>query len=311
LKGPPVVYNDRVNLIGVLNPIPTPFDSRDQVDVARLRAALGRWLATPLAGFVILGSTGEAALLDELEADRVVSTAREVVPADRTFLVGTGRESTRATIAATRRAAALGADGVLVRTPGFYKAQMSERAFVRHYTAVADASAVPVLLYNFTAVTGVTIPAAAVATLAEHPNIVGMKESNSDVARIAELAAAVPLSFTVVAGSGSTFLGALGAGARGGILALSAVLPGACVELFELFRAARFEEAESLQARLLPVARFFGGTHGIPGLKAALKIAGCDIGDPRPPLMPLDAAGLRELTDVLSLFHEAHGHVAS
>jgi 4-hydroxy-2-oxoglutarate aldolase len=300
-----------MDLTGVLNPIPTPFDSRDQVDVARLRAALGRWLATPLSGFVILGSTGEAALLDEAEADRVISTARQAVPADRAFLVGTGRESTRAAIEATRRAAALGADAVLVRTPGFYKAQMSERAFVRHYTAVADASPVPVLLYNFTAVTGVTIPVAAVATLAGHPNIVGMKESNGDVARIAELAAAVPPSFTVVAGSASTFLGALGAGARGGILALSAALPDACVRLLHLFRAGLIEEAQALQEQLLPVARLFGTTHGIPALKAALNIAGYDIGDPRPPLLPLDGGGIRELTDVLAVFPEAHGHVAS
>ena len=300
-----------MNLTGVLNPIPTPFDSRDQVDGARLRAALGRWLTTPLSGFVILGSTGEAALLDEAEADRVVSIARQVVPPDRTFLVGTGRESTRATIEATRRAAALGADAVLVRTPGFYKAQMSERAFVRHYTAVADVSPVPVLLYNFTAVTGVTIPVAAVAMLSGHPNIVGMKESNSDVGRIAELAAAVPASFTVVAGSGSTFLPALGAGARGGILALSAALPEACVRLFALFRDGQIQEAQVLQEQLLPVARFFGTTHGIAGLKAALNIAGYDIGDPRPPLLPLDAGGIRALTDVLAPFHEAHGHVAS
>jgi 4-hydroxy-2-oxoglutarate aldolase len=128
-----------MNLAGVLNPVPTPFDGGGDVDVVRLRLALGRWLAAPLSGFVILGSTGEAALLDEDESDRVVAAARDVVPADRTFIVGTGRESTRATVSATRRAAALGADAVLVRTPGFYKAQMTTPAYVRHYTAVADA----------------------------------------------------------------------------------------------------------------------------------------------------------------------------
>jgi len=83
------------------------------------------------------------------------------------------------------------------------------------------------------------------------------------------------------------------------------------VELFELFRAGRLQEADALQARLLPVAKFFGTTHGIAGLKAALNAAGYDIGDPRPPLLRLDAAGLQMVTDVLSLFHEAHGHVAS
>jgi len=300
-----------MNLAGVLNPIPTPFDSRGEVDLARLRAALGRWCASPLAGVVVLGTTGEAAFLDEDESLRVIVAARDAVPADRTFIVGTGRESTRATIAATRRAAESGADAVLVRTPGFYKSQMTSEAYVRHYRSVADASPVPVLLYNFTAVTGVTIPVEAVAALAAHPNIAGMKESNGDVARIGELVAAVPPTFNVVAGSASTFLGAIDAGARGGILALSAVLPEACVRLLELARGGREDEARALQARILPLAKLFGATYGIPGLKAALNLAGYDIGDPRPPLTPLGAAAIPELTAALSLFPEAHLHVAS
>jgi len=127
-----------MNLSGVLAPVPTPFDDRDQVDARKLTAAFARWVKGPLTGFVILGSNGEAALMDEEESDRVIAVAREAVPRDRTFLVGTGRESTRATIAATKRAAALGADAVLVRTPGFYKSQMTTAAFVRHYTAVAE-----------------------------------------------------------------------------------------------------------------------------------------------------------------------------
>jgi 4-hydroxy-2-oxoglutarate aldolase len=300
-----------MDLTGVLNPIPTPFDERGDIDTGRLRAALTYWLSTPLTGFVVLGSTGEAALVDEDESDRVVSVAREVVPHTRTFLVGTGRESTRATVAATRRAAALGADGVLVRTPGFYKSQMTLAAFVQHYTAIAEASPVPVLLYNFTAVTGVTIPSGAVAELARHPNIVGMKESNSDVSRIAELVAAVPPSFRVVAGSASTFLDALGVGAAGGILALSAVLPRACVQLLELARTTRVDEARALQARLLPLAKLFGATYGIAGLKAALALSGCDVGDPRGPLSPLPADRRREIAAALSSFEETYRHVAS
>src|SRR5712691_6161496 len=161
-----------MKLSGVLTPIPTPLDHRDEVEPGKLRAALTRWLTTPLTGFVILGSNGEAALLDEDESDRVVSAAREMVPKGRTFIVGTGRESTRAAIDATKRAAALGADAVLVRTPGFFKTQMTSDVFVRHYTAVADASPVPVLLYNFTAVTGVNLPVDAVSRLAGHPNII-------------------------------------------------------------------------------------------------------------------------------------------
>jgi len=299
-----------MNLTGVLNPIPTPFDSRGDVDLVRLADALRRWLASGLSGFVILGSTGEAALLDEDESDRVMAGARDVVPPDRTFIVGTGRESTRATVSATKRAAALGADAVLVRTPGFYKAQMTTQAFVSHYTAVADASPIPVLLYNFTAVTGVTIPVAAVAALAAHPNIAGMKESNGDVPRLADLVAAVPRTFSVIAGSASTFRDALEAGARGGILALSSVLPDACVRVFELWRAGRDEEARRLQAQLIPPAKLFGTTYGIAGLKAALNLTGYNIGEPRPPLVPLAAPGIRELADALASFPEAHLHVA-
>jgi 4-hydroxy-2-oxoglutarate aldolase len=195
--------------------------------------------------------------------------------------------------------------------PGFYKSQMTSETYVRHYRSVADASPVPVLLYNFTGVTGVTIPVEAVAALAAHPNIAGMKESNGDVARIAELVAAVPPRFTVVAGSASTFLGAIAAGARGGILALSAVLPEACVRLLDLARGGRDDEARALQARILPLAKLFGSIYGIPGLKAALNLAGYDIGDPRPPLTPLGEAAMPELTAALSLFPEAHLHVAS
>jgi 4-hydroxy-2-oxoglutarate aldolase len=300
-----------MNLSGVLTPIPTPFTDNDEADVDRLRAALTHWVKTPLAGFVVLGSNGEAALLDEDESDRVVGAARDVVPRGRAFIVGTGRESTRATIHATRRAASLGADAVLVRTPGFFKSQMTTAVFVAHYQAVANAAPVPVLLYNFTAVTGVTLPIEAVAQLSDHPNIVGMKESNGDVPRVADLISATPSDFNVLAGSAATFHEALRVGASGGILALGSVLPEACVRLFELTKAERLEEARALQQELIPIAKLLGGTYGVPALKAALKLVGCDVGYPRPPLLPLHEAAVSELADALSPFHEFHGHVAS
>jgi 4-hydroxy-2-oxoglutarate aldolase len=173
-----------MDLTGVFAPLPTPFDDRDEVDVARLRAAFPRWIESPLAGFVVLGSSGEAVLMDDDECDRVVETARAMVPGGRTLIAGTGRESTRAAVRAARRAAELGADAVLVRTPSFFKSQITHDALVRHYTAVADASPVPVLLYNFTALTGVNLLPATAASLARHPNIAGIKESGSDIGQI-------------------------------------------------------------------------------------------------------------------------------
>jgi 4-hydroxy-2-oxoglutarate aldolase len=237
-----------MKLAGVLAPLPTPFADDDRLDVVRLRRAVAWWVASPLTGFVVLGSNGEAVLMDDDECDRVLDEARALVPPHRPLIAGTGRESTRAAIRAAKRAADLGADAVLVRTPGFFKSQMTGDAFVRHYTAVADASPVPVLLYNFTAVTGVNLLPATVARLAEHPNIVGMKESGSDISQIAELVASVPETFRVLAGSGSTFFAALCAGVAGGILALAALLPEPCVRLFELVQAQRYDEISRAHA---------------------------------------------------------------
>jgi 4-hydroxy-2-oxoglutarate aldolase len=271
---------------GIFTPIVTPFTTDDSIDEGALRRNVDRWMKTPLTGLVVLGSNGEAAQLDDVEADRVVEIVRERVPSDRPLIAGTGRESTKATIAATARAAAAGVDAVLVRTPSFFKAQMSAEIFVRHYTEVADASPVPVLLYNVTMFTGVTLPLEAVERLAAHPNIVGMKESGGDISYISELVTRTPDDFTVLAGSATTFFHALCAGCDGAILALAALLPDACVRMQALVRDDRLAEARALQHWIMPLARSVGGTYGVAGLKAALDLTGYNGGLPRPPLRP-------------------------
>ena len=293
-----------MNFAGVFAPIPTPFDEQDRVDTARLKTALQKWMATSLDGVVVLGSNGEAALMDDFESDQAIVAARDVVPPSRRFIVGTGRESTQAAIRASKRAAEHGADAVLVRTPGFFKTQMTNDAFVRHYTAVADASPVPVLLYNFTAVTGVNLLPAAVARIATHPNVVGMKESGGDIGQIADLVASTPATFSVIAGTAGTFYPALTVGAVGGILALANVLPDPCTKLFTLTKAGRHEEAAALQRRITPMAKLLGQQYGVPGLKAALRLIGYDVGVPRPPLAPLPDAAVAALRDALAQFEE-------
>lgn len=274
---------------GVLTPIVTPFTAQDEVDAGALRRNVAKWVATPLHGIVVLGSNGEAPQLDEGEADRVIGIVREAVPESKWLLAGTGRESTKATIAATRRAAALGADAALVRTPSFFKPQLTADIFVRHYTEVADASPIPVLLYNVTMFTGVSLPVEAVEKLATHLNIVGMKESGSDVGQIAELVARTPDDFTVLGGSATTLLFSLSAGCDGAIVALAMLVPELCVELWTLVRDGKFQEAHALQRRLMPLARSIGGQHGVPGVKAALDAMGYEGGYPRPPLRPVPA----------------------
>jgi 4-hydroxy-2-oxoglutarate aldolase len=247
----------------------------------------------------VLGSNGEAPQLEDAEADWMIDIVRSEVPRERPLIAGTGRESTRATIAATRRAASAGVDAVLVRTPSFFKPQMNADAFQRFYLEVAEASPVPVLLYNVTMYTGVNLAPDVVASLAEHPNIVGIKESGSDIGQIAEFVARTPDNFCVLAGSAATLVHALCAGCDGAVLALAAILPREVITMAALVDEGRIDEARALQRRVMPLARAIGGQHGVAGLKAALALMGFAAGDPRAPLVPVAPAVVDMLRDQL------------
>jgi len=266
-----------MNLAAVFPPMATPF--RDgKVDAPSIVFNVERWIHAGTGGVVALGSNGEAPFLSEEESDRVIAAAREGVPRDKTLIAGTGREGTPATIDATRR----------------------------HYTAVADASPVPVLLYNFTAVTGVNITADAVARLAEHPNIAGIKESGSDMAQVSAFLDATPrASFAVIAGSAPTLFPALALGALGAILAVAGVAPELCVRIYDAVRAGRYDEARELQKRLTPLARLVTTAHGVPGLKAAMDLAGYRGGPPRMPLTPAPPEAVDQIRAELAHLREA------
>ena len=294
---------------GIYTPIVTPFTADGEIDDRAIANNVDRYLKSPLTGLVVLGSNGEAAQLEDEEADRVIAIVRERVPRGRPMLVGTGRESTRATIAACKRAAALGADAVMARTPSFYKPQMTSEAFIRHYTEVADGSPVPLLLYNVTMYTGVNLLPDAVEKLSEHPNIAGLKDSGNDMLQISDYLTRAKPGFTVLAGAAPTLFNAATLGVHGAVLALAGLAPELCAELFELVRAGRIEEARGLQRRLMPVARSIGPIYGVPGLKAALDLVGLNGGIPRPPLRPVASAVveiLREQLTTLGLMREEH-----
>jgi 4-hydroxy-2-oxoglutarate aldolase len=291
-----------MNLRTVFPPMPTPFDD-GEVDARAIRHNIERWVKEGLGGALVLGTNGEAPLLDDDEADRVVDAAREAMPRERTLLAGVGRESTRATIAAARRAASLGADAVVVRTPSLYRAQVPTAALLTHYTAIADASPVPVVLYNFPAFTGVNLTADLVGRIAEHANVAGIKETSTDGAQFADLAAAVPDRFTVMSGSAPGCYAALCAGARGAIIAVACVAPAACLQLMAWVRAGRLADALALQQRLMALARAVTSGFGIAGLKAALDLAGYEGGDPRPPLGPLSSEGIERIRTLLESVH--------
>ncbi len=290
-----------MNIHGVFAPVPTSFDnSTGDVDVAAVARNITRLLRAPLAGVLVLGSNGEAGLLDETEADAIVGAARAVVPADRTLLVGTGRESTRGTIDACVRAARIGADVVLVRAPSFFKSQMTHDALVAHYRAVADASPVPVMLYNVPGMAGFSLTVPMVRALASHPNVIGIKETSNDIERLGQFAAGAEDHFDVLVGWAPAAYAAAVVGARGAIIAVANVLPEASARLWALSIAGQHAEALALQRRITPLAQLVSSVHGVAGLKCALDHLGADGGPVRAPLLPVAARAADDIHSALA-----------
>jgi len=286
-----------MNITGVYPPIATPFDAQGELDERALESNVARWNETGLSGYVVAGSNGESALLEDDEVVRAVRIVRGAAAAGKLVIAGVGRESTRATCLLSVRAAEAGADAVLVMNPSFYSGQMTPDALVCHYTAVADASPVPVVVYNVPKFTNLNMAAATVARMAEHPNIIGIKDSAGDIGQVIDLLRLCPQGFAVLVGNAPAFLSGLQVGAAGGVLALANVAPRECVAIWQLAAQGRWDEARAIHFRLMPVGRAVTSGYGVPGLKAALDLLGYAGGDPRPPLVPLasgDRAALRK-----------------
>jgi 4-hydroxy-2-oxoglutarate aldolase len=292
-----------VSLRGVVPPLATPFLSDGELDLPAFESNLEALSEAGLSGFLVLGSNGEAASLDREEKVRLVRAARR--RAGRSFLlVGTGMESTRATIDLTRCVADLGADAVLVLTPHYYRARMSEEALGRHFEAVAEASPVPVYLYSVPAFTGLSWPPGLAASLSVHPRVAGIKESSGDVGLLGRIVSSVPPSFEVACGNAPVFYPALCAGACGGVLAVANCAPRAVVALLRAFEAGDHARARHLQQALTPLAAAVTSGHGVAGLKAALDLAGLRGGSVRAPLLPVPPSVKDELRQLLHKVHD-------
>jgi 4-hydroxy-2-oxoglutarate aldolase len=274
------------------------------LDLAGFESNLEAYAAADLGGYLVLGSNGEAATLEEDEKLALVVAARRL-SAGRMLLVGTGLESTQATVAFTRKAADLGADAALVLTPHYYKSQMTVDALRRHYETVADASPIPVLLYTVPAFTGLPCPPSLPSLLAAHPHITGMKESSGDLALLGRILSSVPPTFTVACGSALGLYPALCLGAVAGIVAVACCAPGPAAALYGAFRAGDHARARALQAAITPLATAVTAGHGVAGLKAALDAVGLRGGAVRAPLLPAPPSLAAELKPLLDRAHAA------
>jgi 4-hydroxy-2-oxoglutarate aldolase len=290
-----------LDLSGIYPPITTPFtDDERQVAYDRLESNLERWKAQPLNGVVMPGSNSEAVHLTRAERVQIWQVcAGALKGSGKRLIAGTGAESTLETIDLTVQAAELGAEAALVLPPYFYKPSLTPDVLVAHYRAVADASPIPLLVYNVPAFTGIDFAPATLLTMAEHPRIIGVKDSSASVVKIASLLAARP-DFQVFAGTGSALLPFLSIGAVGGIMALANFAAVPLRKLMEAFQAGRIAEARQIQLALAEINSAVTSRFGVSGLKYAMDKAGFYGGPPRRPLLPLKEDGRSEIDRLLA-----------
>lgn len=286
-------------LHGIYAPIATPF-AGGEIAYDKMEKNLDFWLGSDLEGIVVMGSNGEFVLLTPEEKEELMRFVCARAKGKKPVIAGTGAESTAETIRLNRKAAEAGADAVLVVTPNYYKGEMTDPVLARFYTDVADASPLPVILYNMPRNAGINISAKLAVELAKHPNIIGIKDSGGNIVQIADMIRNAPEGFSVFAGSASYLYTSLALGATGGTLALANIFPNECARVQTLFDAGKIREARDLQMKLIDSNNAVTARWGIPGLKAAMEMIGLYGGDPRPPLVPLKEADREELQKVLT-----------
>ena len=289
-----------MNLKGIYPAVTTPFAADGSVAISRLRENIAPYNKTSVAGYVLNGSTGESVLLRWEEIERVWEATREAAAPGKILIAGTAAESTAETIEHTNRAAAIGCDVALVRTPHYFKPQMTPAALIEFYLRVADAAKIPVLVYSVPIFTQLKLQADVVGRVAQHPNIIGMKDSSGDAKGVKEILAAVPKSFQMLVGAVSVLHEALQMGAVGAILAVACAFPEMCVEAYEASRVGEAARATATQQKLVSAANLFGPKYGIAGLKYVMDCVGYYGGPPRPPLLPVDEAAKKELDAMLA-----------
>jgi 4-hydroxy-2-oxoglutarate aldolase len=285
-------------LEGLYVALTTPFDG-DSVSVPKIKANVRRLNETAVAGYLVLGSTGESVSLTDAESLDLVEAVLEAAAPAKKVLVGTAREWTIGTIDFGRSLPAQGVAAVLVRPPSYFKSKMTREALKAHYLAVAEASRFPVLIYNMPANTGINLEPRLVIELAAHPNIAGLKESGGSLSFLAEVIREVPERFHYLLGSGHVVYPGLAMGACGAILAVANAVPEMCGEVFRLFRAGKKDEARALQLDLVPLNKALVEVYGVAGLKYAQDLRGYHGGPTRLPLLPVDEKGKAEIASLL------------
>ena len=275
---------------GVIPPVITPF-KQGRVDYQAYEANVLRWNESALAGYLVLGSNSEAPYLEPADKLELIRVTKRVAAPDRLIMAGTGLESTRATIDLTNQAGEAGADCALLLTPCYYGDQMTDAALIHYFSSVADASEIPILIYNVTKFTHLNISPAVVAELSHHPNIIGMKDSSGSIVQLVSfMVKGLSKEFNLLVGTASAWYPALTIGIEGAVMALANCCPDQMAEVQRLFEAGDLAASQALYQKLFPVNICVTGKLGVAALKHACGLLGYTPGEVCPPLLPLSAA---------------------
>lgn len=290
-----------MKLQGIFPPLTTPFDHNGDIWKIKVEHNVAHLNLTGVAGYVVIGSTGESKMLTTEEKVRLWEWVVQSAAPEKILIAGTGTESVRETVALTNRAAEIGYKAALVATPHYYKNLLaSAEAQKLYFRSVADQASIPILIYNWPQMTGVDVPAEAVAELSHHPNIAGIKESSGNLAKVVQMLNEVRPGFNVLVGSAPTFASNLQAGAVGGILAFANAAPYACISIYEAHRTREHDAALDWQRRIARPATLVTVKYGIPGLKYAMDLEGYYGGPPRLPLTPPSPQAKKEIEEAFA-----------
>lgn len=285
-----------LKLHGIFPPVTTPFDYDGNIYKAKVRYNVERWNKVGLSGYVVCGSTGESVYLTFDEKIQLFEWVAEAAASDKLLIAGTGVESVRETVALTNRAAEIGYQAAMVRTPHYYKNLLNNVAAQHlYFSSVADQSKIPIMIYNWPQATGLDIDPEAVARLSEHPNIIAIKESSGNLEKVLRMLREVKEGFQVLVGSAPTLWPSLQVGAVGAVLAYANAAPYSTIAIWEAHRTREDKAGLDWQQRIGHAAHLVTAKYGIPGLKFAMDLNGYYGGPCRLPLSPPSAAAKAEI----------------
>jgi len=296
----------KINLSGIIVAIATPFQENPEqsVDYGELEKNVAKWEEIPFAGYCIGGSYGEWPYLTNDEKIKILKTVKSLAHPSKFVMAGTTSESTKQSLDLCLAAAEAGADAILLQTPHYFRSRMTKSSIVEHFTTIANAVPIPVVIYNNPGTTGIDIGVDTIEILSDHPNIIGVKDGN-----VFKLGAIVEKTkdkeFQVLASSAGDLLPALLLGCSGGMSGLAGILGGSICQMFTLAQANEWRKAAEIEKRLILPDFLLLKEYGPPALKAAMDMLGYYGGSCRKPLLPLDFGVISNIRQVL----QTYGHL--